>query len=92
MIRTQIYFDEHMHRQLHRLAQLSKKPMAEIVRRFVGEGIAHQQDKLQGNAHILVELTAMAKKAGWTSGLKDLAENHDTYFVTAWEEQERAKH
>ena len=92
MIRTQIYLDEHIHRQLNQLAQLYGKPMAEIVRAFVDDGLQRKQTTLQGNAHVLVEIAAMAEREGWGSSLGDLAEHHDTYFVEAWEEQEQAKH
>jgi hypothetical protein len=40
---------------------------------------------------ILLALAEKAEREGW-EGPSDLAENHDAYFVQAWEEQEKAKH
>ncbi len=45
----------------------------------------------KNGAQVLLELAEKAEKEGWKSGVTDLAENHDKYFLEAWKKQEEEK-
>jgi len=80
MIRTQIQITPEQARALKRLAAKEGKSVAELIRRSV-DGLLQEsglpdQDALRAKA-----LAA----AGKLSGPADLAANHDTYLVEAFE-------
>jgi hypothetical protein len=72
MIRTQIQLEDHIHRQVRRLALEKEVSMAELIRRFVHEGLS------RGAAPS--GPTELAFIGAGASGTGDLAENHDKYL------------
>ena len=76
MIRTQIYLDEHVHKDLVILAKQQKESMAKIARDILKEGIAKKRRIDTSGKEVLKKLLAM-KVSG---GPSDLSENLDHYL------------
>ena len=76
MIRTQIYLDEDIHKDLHILAKQQKESMAQIARDILKEGIAQKRRLDKSGKEVLKKLLAM-KISG---GPSDLSENLDHYL------------
>ncbi len=73
MVRTQIQLEDHVHRRVRRLALDNGVSMAELIRRFVREGLDRGSVKPAP-----VDLAFIGAGA---SGSGDLAENHDDYLA-----------
>jgi hypothetical protein len=76
MIRTQIYIPETTHKELVKLAEVKRQPMAQVVRDFIEEGVkkAIEIDYTgKGAIRNLFNIKA-------TGGPKDLSTNLDHYL------------
>lgn len=80
MVRTMVQLTEAQQKELKRLARARRTSVSELVRRGV--------DMLIGCGMMDPEVRKRAREAvGFAnSGLTDLAENHDKYFVEALEQ------
>lgn len=76
MVRTQIYIKEETHRALLRLAKSHAKPMAELVRDFIEDGIVGASNDAPSGTATLKKLVSSAVQGG----LRDLSENIDHYL------------
>jgi len=78
MVRTQLYLPQY--KQIVQLAQQEAKPMAEIVRSFIQEGLTNTNTKVDrsGKATLLA-----LSKMKMTGGPKDLSQNLDQYLYQA---------
>lgn len=75
MIRTQVYLPEEFRQELVIMAQKANVSMAELIRKFVAEGITYQRRK-GTSGRILVEIAYGAVK-----GLpKNISVEHDQYL------------
>lgn len=74
MIRTQIYVPEPVHQAAKIIAQRQKKSLAELLRRFIIEGLQKEKKKLKPKS--LASLT----KLNITGGPKDLSSKMDKYL------------
>ncbi len=72
MVRTQIQLEDHIHRQVRRLALEKHVSMAELIRQFVHQGLSRGKNS--------PELADLAFVGAGASGTGDLAENHDRYL------------
>lgn len=90
MVQRKFYFPVEMYNRLQLLARTKKQTITETLRTVVARGLELEQQH-SGNAHVLLEIARHAEQEGWGSGVSDLAENHDKYFVEAYEEAEEAK-
>ncbi len=79
MIRTQVYFDESIHKKLLKLAKLHKKTMAQIVRESVDEKVKHLEEKDTSGISFIQSLIDNAV----TGGSRDLSINIDHYLYGA---------
>jgi len=79
MIRTQVYFDESIHKKLLSLAKLHKKTMAQIVRESVEEKVKHLEKKDTYGISFIQSLIDNAV----AGGPKDLSLNIDHYLYGA---------
>lgn len=73
MIRTQIYIPETLHNRAKLFAKKQKKPLAEVVREFIQQGIKNQQRAKVKSLEALIQLKI-------TGGPKDLSKNMDKYL------------
>lgn len=73
MIRTNVYFPRKLHNMIEILAKREGVSMAELVRRFVTQGVTKTTDK---SAQILIDMA----KAATHSHMGNLAAEHD-YFL-----------
>ena len=73
MIRTQIYIPETLHSQVKLLASKQKKPVAEILRNFIKQGMIQKQNTGTKSLQALIKLKI-------TGGPKDLSKNLDKYL------------
>lgn len=73
MIRTQIYIPETLHSQVKLLASKQKKPLAEILRDFIKQGMVKKQNTGAKSLQALTKLKI-------TGGPKDLSKNLDKYL------------
>lgn len=78
MIRTQIYIDKELHRELLLLAKEQKEPMAKIAREMLRDGVKKRTIDRSGKKALRALLTMRA-----TSGPKDLSRNIDHYLYGA---------
>ena len=76
MIRTQIYLDEDVHKDLNILAKQQKESMAKIARDILKEGIQKKRRLDKSGKEVLKKLLAM-KISG---GPSDLSANLDHYL------------
>jgi hypothetical protein len=76
MIRTQIYIPEATHRELTKLAEVKKQPMAQVVREFIEEGVK-KATEIDYSGRTTLEALANLKLKG---GPKDLSHNLDYYL------------
>lgn len=76
MIRTQIYLDEDIHKDLSYLARQEKESMAKVARDILKEGI---QKRKQLDRSGKETLKAMLK-SNFRGGPKDLSKNLDHYL------------
>lgn len=76
MVRTQIQLTEQQARELKRLAAAQGLSMAELIRQSVDQFIQSSAEPT-GQEKIL-KLKELAGK--YTTGIPDLAENHDDYL------------
>lgn len=76
MIRTQIYLDEDIHKDLNILAKQQKESMAKIVRDILKEGVRKKRRLDRSGKEVLKKLLEM-KISG---GPSDLSENLDHYL------------
>lgn len=74
MIRTQIYIPETIHQETKLLARRKKQPMAELLRRFVIEGVKEEKRKIKPTS--LDSLTNLKI----TGGSKNLSRDVDKYL------------
>ena len=79
MIRTQVYFDNAIHKKLLSLAKLHKKTMAQIVRESVEEKVKYLEKKETSGISFIQSLIDNAV----TGGPKDLSINIDHYLYGA---------
>ena len=77
MIRTQIQFDKATYFKLRTAAKESGKSISSIVRQSVDHGL----DKSAKDQTWARALNSIGK---FDSGLKDLAEKHDSYLADRW--------
>jgi len=75
MIRKQVYISEPVDEQLTRIAQVKGKPVAEVVRTFIEEGIQKTNDIDYSGRSALQKLVHLKFKGG----PKDLSANLDHY-------------
>ncbi|PIU03433.1 CopG family transcriptional regulator [Candidatus Shapirobacteria bacterium CG08_land_8_20_14_0_20_39_18] len=77
MIRTQIYLPEEFHQDLVMMAQKANVSMAELIRKFVAEGITSQEKKGTSGS-LLLEIAHGAVK-----GLpENISTEHDKYLYS----------
>ena len=76
MIRTQVYLDDHIHRDLIRLAEQEKRSMAEVTRDILKEGIQKRKAVDSSGKKALLAIAHM----GLVSDDPYLSENHDHYL------------
>lgn len=79
MIRTQVYLEEQIHRDLMHLAQQEEKSMAEVTRDILREGIKKRKTE---DTSGIKNLLAIAKM-GLVSDDPYLSENIDHYLYGA---------
>lgn len=79
MIRTQMYLEEDIHKDLTRLAQQENKSMAEVTRDILKEGLKTRKTIDTSGKQTLQKLLAM----GVTGGDPYLSENIDHYLYGA---------
>lgn len=79
MIRTQVYIPEEVHRKLGRLAEQKARPMAEIVRDFIDEGLQKIQTEDYSGKKTLLAIANMKLKGKDTN----LSQNIDHYLYGA---------
>jgi len=93
MIQRKFYFPEEMYRGLQRVARASKKPVTQVLRDFVANGLKKEKSRKKTSlGSALLDIAREAKEKGWGKNLpKDFSTNHDKYFVEAWEENYKAK-
>ena len=77
MIRTQIQFDKATYLKLRTAAKESGKSISSIVR----QSVDHRLDKGAKDQAWARALSSIGK---FDSGLKDLAEKHDSYLADRW--------
>lgn len=73
MIRTQIYIPETLHNQVKLLARKQRKPLAQIIRDFIKQGMVRKQSAGAKSLQVLTKLNI-------TGGPKDLSKNMDKYL------------
>jgi len=76
MIRTQIYLDEYIHKDLNILAKQEKESMAKVARDLLREGIQRRKKLDKSGKEILKRLLAMKIRGGPS----DLSSNLDHYL------------
>lgn len=76
MIRTQIYLDEDIHKDLSHLARQEKESMAKVARDLLKEGIQKRKQLDKSGKEVLKKLLAMKVSGGPT----DLSKNLDHYL------------
>lgn len=76
MIRTQIYLDEDIHKDLTTLAKQAKEPMAKIARELLKDGIQKRKMLDRSGKEVLRKLLAVKAKGGPS----DLSDNLDHYL------------
>ena len=76
MIKKQIYISEPTDQELIRIAQVKGKPVAEVVRTFIEEGIQKTNDIDYSGRSALQKLVSLKFKGG----PKDLSANLDHYL------------
>ena len=79
MIRTQIYIDEKLHRKLNKLAEAQGKPMAELARNYIEDGVT----KAEGTVRSSVATLRAVGSLGFKSRKTDVAGNIDHYLYGA---------
>lgn len=79
MIRTQIYIEDNLHRQITHLASEKGDSMAGIIRKFIREGLQKQKYVDSSGKQAMRNLL----KINATGGPKDLSENVDHYLYGA---------
>ncbi len=78
MIRTQVYLEEQIHRDLIRLAQEENKPMAEITRDILREGIQKRKTIDRSGKQALLKLLEISVETGGDDPY--VSDNHDHYL------------
>lgn len=76
MIRTQIYLDEEIHKDLSYLARREKESMAKVARDILKEGIQNRKQLDKSGKQVLRRLLNMRLRGGPT----DLSKNLDHYL------------
>ena len=76
MIRTQIYLDEDIHKDLNILAKKGKESMAKIARDILQEGIQKRKSLDKSGKEVLKKLLEMKVRGG----PKDLSADLDHYM------------
>jgi len=76
MIRTQIYIEDRIHKDLRHLAEQERKSMAEVTRDILREGIQKRKAVDTSGRKTLLALTNI----GATSDDPNLSENIDHYL------------
>jgi len=76
MIRTQIYIPEETHKELTKLAEVKKQPMAQIVRDKFEDGVKRVREIDNTGVTAIENLL----KIQATGGPKDLSTNLDYYL------------
>lgn len=76
MIRTQIYLDEQLRKDLTLIARQEKESMAEVARNILKEGIKRRKKTDMSGKAILRDLLIIKAKGG----PKDLSKNIDYYL------------
>lgn len=80
MIRTQMYLQEDLHRDLQILAKKEKKSMAELARKILEEGVEKKKDMDTSGISVLQKLIDMKVTGGDDS---NLSANIDYYLYGA---------
>ena len=93
MIQRKFYFPEEMYRGLQRVARASNKPITQVLRGFVENGLRKEKSRKKTSlASTLLDIAREAREKRWGKNApKDLSVNHDKYFIEAWEENYRKK-
>lgn len=78
MIATTIYIPRDLYRLVGLTAKSQKKPKAEVIRRFVADGVARQQNDPDATRKFVDALKSMQ----FHGGVRDAAKRHDHY---AWD-------
>lgn len=84
MIRTQIQLTEEQSRKVKEVAQREDISMAEVIRRAVDHWIATYGDMSRAER----KRRALSAMGRFSSGVGDLAENHDSYLAEAYGDYE----
>jgi len=84
MIRTQIQLTEEQSRRVKEVAERENVSMAEIIRQAVDHWIATYGDMLTAER----KRRALSIVGRFSSGVSDLAENHDAYLAEAYGDYE----
>ena len=79
MIRTQIYLDKDLHKDLFVLAKQERESMAKVARDILREGIQSKKKLDKSGKDVLRKLLAIQA----TGGPFDLSENLDRYLYGA---------
>lgn len=88
MVRTQIYIEDHEHREINRIAKQQGRSMAHIMREVLKQWIEEHNQARKNGAAGLLKIAKLAEKEGW-SGPADLSQRHNDYFIEAWEESHK---
>lgn len=80
MIQRRFYLPKKTYRRLQLLAKSTKQNISQALRELVEEGLKCTYRKRRRNASALLNLAQIAETEGW-NGPKDLATNHDKYFI-----------
>ena len=81
-MQRKFYIPEDTYAQMNWLAESEGKTITEVLRGFIEDGL--KRKKRKNSMQALVELAREARKWDW-KGPRDLAANHDKYFVENWE-------
>ena len=82
-VQRKFYLPEETYTQLSIIAKTNNKTITQLLRELLNEGLANFQSKTKPNvAKALLAIVQKAEQKNW-HGHKDLAQNHDKYFIKA---------
>ena len=82
MLRTNLYLTEEQNREITRLAMITEKPKAAVLRHLIVFGLKNDSLAKSNTAQALLRLVGLAETLP-SKGPKDLSANLDKY---AWDE------
>lgn len=76
MLKTYLYIQDHLEKQINQAVQIQKKSKAEILRQALEKGIAAVQQQGTASAQTLLKLAQIGKRSSFR-GPKDSSERID---------------